>query len=64
MLNLNFMLDNLKCSAASPRALFESARFTAQYVRLVGQDVSTGKCVLLKHFQDSSEGHEALGHFG
>ena len=39
--------DNLKCSAACPRALFESAYFTAKYVRLVGQDVSPGKCVLL-----------------
>ena len=39
--------DNLKCSAARPRALFESARFIAQYVRSVGQDVSPGKCVLL-----------------
>ena len=39
--------DNLKCSAARPRALFESAYFTARYVRLVGQDVSPGKCVLL-----------------
>ena len=37
----------LKCSAERPRALFESARFTAQYVRSVGQDVSPGKCVLL-----------------
>ena len=34
--------DNLKCSAARPRALFESAHFTAQYVRSVGQDVSPG----------------------
>ena len=39
--------DNLECSAERPRALFESARFTAQYVRSVGQDVSPGKCVLL-----------------
>ena len=39
--------DNLKCSAARPRALFESGYFTARYVRLVGQDVSPGKCVLL-----------------
>ena len=39
--------DNLKCSAERHRALFESARFTAQYVRSVGQDVSPGKCVLL-----------------
>ena len=39
--------DNLKCSAERPRALSESARFTAQYVRSVGQDVSPRKCVLL-----------------
>ena len=39
--------DNLKCSADRPRALFESARFTARYVRSVGQDVSPGQCVLL-----------------
>ena len=39
--------DNLKCSTVRPRALFESASFTARYVRLVGQDVSPGKCVLL-----------------
>ena len=39
--------DNLKCSTVRPRALFESAYFTARYVRLVGQDVSPGKCVLL-----------------
>ena len=28
--------DNLKCSAERPRALFESARFPARYVRSVG----------------------------
>ena len=39
--------DSLKCGAERPRALFESARFTAQYVRSVGQDVSSGTCVLL-----------------
>ena len=39
--------DNLKCSAQRPLALFEAARFTAQYVQSVGQDVSPGKCVLL-----------------
>ena len=39
--------DNLKCSTTQPRALFESAYFTARYVRFVGQDVSPGKCVLL-----------------
>ena len=36
--------DNLKCSAESPFALFEAARFTAQKVQSVGQDVSPGKC--------------------
>ena len=30
--------DNLKCSAARPGALFESAHFTAQYVRSVGSE--------------------------
>ena len=39
--------DNLKCSAERPGALFDSARFTAQYVRSVGPDVSPGECVLL-----------------
>ena len=39
--------DNLKCGAERPGALFESARFTALYVRSVGEDVSPGKCVLL-----------------
>ena len=39
--------ENLKCSAERPGALFHSARFTAQYVRSVGQDVFRGKCVLL-----------------
>ena len=39
--------DNLKCSAQCPHALLGAARFTARYVRAVGQDVSPGKCVLL-----------------
>ena len=43
--------DNLMCSAERPGALFESARFIAQYVRSVGQDVSPGKCVLLSTFK-------------
>ena len=41
------MLIILKCSAERPGALFDSARFTARYVRSVGQDVSLGECVLL-----------------
>ena len=39
--------DNLKCRAERSGALFDSARFTALYVRSVGQDVSPGKCVFL-----------------
>ena len=35
--------DNLECCAGRPFALFEAARFTAQYVQSVGQDVSPGK---------------------
>ena len=42
--------DNLKCCAERPGALFDSSRFTAQYVRSVGQEVSPGKCVLLSTF--------------
>ena len=40
---LQLYADNLKCCAERPGALFESARFTARYVRSVGQDVSPGK---------------------
>ena len=32
--------DNLKCCAERPCTLFGAARFTAQYVQSVGQDVS------------------------
>ena len=39
--------DNRKCRTERPGALLDSARFTALYVRSVGQDVSPGKCVLL-----------------
>ena len=39
--------DNLKRAAECPDALFAAARFTAQYVRSVGQDVRPGKFVLL-----------------
>ena len=39
--------DNLKCSAQCPNALLGAARFTVEYVRSVGEDVSLGKCVLL-----------------
>ena len=54
--------DNFKCSAERPGALFESARFTARYVRSVGQDVTPGKCPS-QHFQVCSEGYEVVGCF-
>ena len=55
--------DNLKCSAERPRALFESARITAQYARSVCQDVSPGKCVLLSTSKSVSKGYEVVGCF-
>ena len=61
MLKPQLFADDLKCSAERPRALFESARFTAQYVRSVGQDVSPGKCVLLSTSKSVRRGHEACG---
>ena len=39
--------DNLKCCAVCPNALIGAARFTTQYVRSAGRDVSPEKCVLL-----------------
>ena len=47
LVSLQHHADNLKCSSVWPRALFGAARFTVQYVRGVGQDVSPGKCVFL-----------------
>ena len=39
--------DNLKCLSRSPELLLYAARFTAKYVRLVGQELVPSKCVLL-----------------
>ena len=39
--------DNLKCISRSPELLLHAARFTTQYVRLVGQELAPSKCVLL-----------------
>ena len=47
ILSLNFMRIILNVALLNLGLLFESAYFTAKYVRLVGQDVSPGKCVLL-----------------
>ena len=42
--------ENLQCSGERPRALFESARFTAQYVQSVGLLVSASFLPLLSLF--------------
>ena len=39
--------DNLKCVSGDPDVLLRAARFTTQYVRLVGQEPAPSKCVLL-----------------
>ena len=39
--------DNLKCLSRNPELLLHAARFTTQYVRLVGQEPAPSKCVLL-----------------
>ena len=39
--------DNLKCVSRDPDLLLAAARFTTGYVRLVGQEPTPSKCVLL-----------------
>ena len=39
--------DNLKCVSRDPALLLRAARFTAGYVRLVGQEPAPSKCLLL-----------------
>ena len=39
--------DNLKCLSGNPDLLMHAARFTTDYVRLVGQEPAPSKCVLL-----------------
>ena len=39
--------DNLKCLSGNPDLLMHAARFTTEYVRLVGQEPAPSKCVLL-----------------
>ena len=55
--------DNLECSAERPGTLFDSARFTALYVRSVGQDVSPGKCVLLSTSKSVRKAMKLCGTF-
>ena len=39
--------DNLKCLSRNPELLLRAARFTTEYVRLVGQEPAPSKCILL-----------------
>ena len=39
--------DNLKCVSGDLGVLLRAARFTAGYVRLVGQEPAPSKCVLM-----------------
>ena len=41
------MRTNLKCLSRNPDLLLSAARYTARYVRLVGQDLAPSKCILL-----------------
>ena len=43
---LQLYADNLKCMSRDPELLLHAARFTTQYVRLVGQEPAPSKCVL------------------
>ena len=38
---------NLKCVSRDPDLLLRAGRFTTGYVRLVGQELAPGKCILL-----------------
>ena len=63
VLSLNFMLITLSVVPLNLGALFESAYFTARYVRLVGQDVSPGKCVLLSTSKAVRHAMKLWGYF-
>ena len=41
--------DNLKCLSRDPELLFRAARFTTEYVGLVGQEPAPSKCILFKY---------------
>ena len=44
--------DHLKCVSRDPDLLLSAARFTTGYLRLVGQELAPGKCVLLSTSRD------------
>ena len=39
--------DNLKCVSTRPEQLLRAAQFTSAYVRLVGQEPASSKCILM-----------------
>ena len=39
--------DNLQCVSLNPGLVLRAARFSTDYVRLVGQEPAPSKCVLL-----------------
>ena len=53
--------DNLKCVSRDPDSLFAAARFTTDYVRLVGQEPSPSKCVFLSTSREVRHRYEGLG---
>ena len=48
--------DNLKCVSRDPGLLLNAARFTMGYVRLVGQEPSPSRCVLLRTSREVRKG--------
>ena len=44
---LQLYADNLKCTSKSVDSLLDAAQYTVSYVRVVGQEASPSKCVLL-----------------
>ena len=53
--------DNFKCVSRDPDLLLNAARFTTGYVRLVGQELAPGKCVLLSTSRDVRKRYEGVG---
>ena len=47
MFGLSYMLTTLSVSLVTPELLLRAARFTTEYVRLVGQEPAPSKCILL-----------------
>ena len=55
--------DNLKCVSKDPGLLLSAARFTTGYVRLVGREPASNKCVLLSTSRVIRKDMKELGTF-